>query len=423
MRIHRFTLAIAGLLPCAMQAGQPADQADAETSLWTRDRLGGDLFGVRPALAEHGVDIRLETTGFYQGLVGGDGNHDMEFSGRTDLFLALDGHKAGLWPGFFVNIHGGYRYGDLPSKGGTLAPTNGAMISPDSSGDVFALTNVVITQALSESLLVNIGKFDTIDLADRTFLGGRGVEDFMNLNFVAPPIAGRTVPASTLGAIVTVLDQGKPVFNIGVVDSRSPLTSSGFDGLSSDEITFLADYTFRTKLNGLDGTHTIGATFSTIDALSIDASDYVVPPAGGAPSPVTEGDSWQINYIFEQFLCQHADDPAKGWGFFGLLGVSDGNPNPISFSAVLGLGAKGVCAARPDDNFGVGVFYNGVSDELQDTLALANIPLDDEYGVEIYYDAAITPWFRLGADLQVANPVLERRETAVTLGIRGRLIF
>jgi porin len=64
-----------------------------------------------------------------------------------------------------------------------------------------------------------------------------------------------------------------------------------------------------------------------------------------------------------------------------------------------------------------------VSDELKDTLALANIPLDDEYGVEVYYDAAITPWFRLGADLQIANPVLERRETAVTFGLRGRLIF
>lgn len=423
MRIQRSILAITALLPCAMQAGQPATQTKAETSLWTRDRLGGDLFGARPALADHGLDLRLETTGFYQGLAGGDGSHDMEFSGRTDLFLALDGHKAGLWPGLFVNIHGGYRYGDLPAKGGTLSPTNGAMISPASSGDVFALTNVVITQALSESLLVNIGKFDTIDLADRTFLGGRGVEDFMNLSFVAPPIAGRTVPASTLGAIVSVLDKGKPVFNIGVLDSRSPSTSSGLDGLSSGEITFLADYTFRAKLNGLDGTHTIGATFSTIDARSIDASDYVTPPAGGVPAPVTEGDSWQINYIFEQFLCQHADDPAKGWGVFGLLGVSDGNPNPISFSAALGLGAKGVCDARPNDNFGAGIFYNGVSDGLKDTLALADIPVDDEYGMEIYYDAAVTPWFRLGADLQVANPVLERKGTAVTLGLRCRLIF
>lgn len=423
MRFHHSILCIVGLLPCAMQAGQPATQTDAETSLLTRDQLGGDFFGVRPALADHGLNLRLETTGFYQGLVGGDGNHDMEFSGRTDLFLALDGHKAGLWQGFFVNVHGGYRYGDLPAKGGTLSPTNGAMISPGSSGDVFALTNVVITQALSESLLVSVGKFDTIDLADRTFLGGRGVEDFMNLSFVAPPIAGRTVPVSTLGAIVSLLDKGKPVFNIGVVDSRSPITSPGFDGLSSDEITFLADYTFRTKFNGLDGTHTLGATFSTIDALSIEASDYVVPPAGGVPAPVTEGESWQINYIFEQFLCQHAEDPAKGWGVFGLLGVSDGNPNPISFSAALGLGAKGVCGARPDDNFGAGLFYNGVSDELKDTLALANIPLEDEYGVEVFYDAAITPWFRFGADLQVVNPVLERRETAVTLGLRGRLIF
>lgn len=409
------------ILTLAALPGACFAQSDAETSLWERERLAGDLFGARSTLGAHGMDLRLEATNFYFGDIAGSGPEDLEPGGKVDLFFAMDGQKAGLWPGLFLNVHGEFRYGDMSAQAGTLTPVNAAMISPDKSGDVFALTNVVLTQALSESVLVNIGKFNTVDLADRDFLGGRGVEGFMNTSFVAPPIAGRTIPISTLGAVVTVLDEGKPVFDIGVLDSRSPLTSPGFDGLSSDEMTFLADYSFYTKFGGLDGRHTIAGSYSTIDAISLDSSDYIIPPGGGV-IPTRQGDSWQINYIFEQYLCQWGDDAKKGWGVFGMLAWSDGNPNPFETSAVLGLGANGVCDARPDDSFGVGFFYNAVSEDLKQTLSPVT-RIQDEYGVELFYDAAIFPWFRVGADLQWTRPVLANFDDAVFLGVRSRVIF
>ena len=420
--MKRHLLTALALLPACADA-----QSDAETSLWSPDRLAGDLFGIRTPLAERGMDLRLEATNFYHGDVDGSGPDHLEFGGKLDLFFAMDGQKAGLWPGLFLNVHGEYRYGDASAQAGALTPVNAAMLSPRNSDDVFAFTNVVLTQAFSESVLLSIGKFNTIDLADRTFLGGRGVEGFMNTSFVAPPIAGRTIPVSTLGAILSVLDEGKPLFNIGILDSRSPLTSPGFDGLDDDEMTFLADYTFYTKiggleLKGLDGTHTISGSYSTIDAFSIDSSDYLRPPTGPGVIPVREGDSWQITYTFEQYLCQQASDPTKGWGIFGMLAWSDGNPNPFHYSAVLGLGANGVCAARPDDNFGVGVFWNGVSDRLKQTVRPV-ARLQDEYGAEIYYDAAVFPWFRLGANVQWVRPVLANRDDAIFAGLRSRVIF
>lgn len=415
MKSH-LLLILAALAPCVHA------QSDAETSLWSRERLAGDLFGLRNSLGACGMDLRLEATNFYHGDVDGSGPEELEFGGKLDLFFAMDGQKAGLWPGLFLNVHGEYRYGDVSAQAGALTPVNAALISPRNRDDVFAFTNVVVTQAFSESVLLSVGKFNTIDLADRNFLGGRGVENFMNTSFVAPPIAGRIVPISTLGAIVSVLDEGKPLFNIGVLDSRSPETGSGFDGLDDDEMTFLADYTFHTKVGGLDGTHTLAASYSTINAFSIDSSDYLRPPTGPGVVPTRQGDSWYLSYTFEQYLCQWADDPTKGWGVFGMLAWSDGNPNPFHYSAVLGVGANGVCAARPDDSFGVGFFWNGVSDSLKQTVRPA-VRVQDEYGVEIYYDAAIFPWLRLGADIQWVRPVLANNDDAIFAGLRSRVIF
>ncbi len=187
-------------------------------------------------------------------------------------------------------------------------------------------------------------------------------------------------------------------------------------------MTFLADYTFYTKIGGLDGTHTISGSYSTIDAFSLDSSDYLRPPTGPAVIPTRQGDSWQLTYTFEQFLCQHADDPTAGWGLFGMLAWSDGNPNPFEYSAVLGVAANGVCAARPEDRFGVGLFWNGVSSDLKQSVR-PFVQVQDEYGAELFYDAAIFPWFRVGADIQWVRPVLANNDDAIYAGLRTRVIF
>ena len=407
----------------ALAAPLTAEEADAFGGpLLSRDNLTGGWGGARDSLAKHGLKIDLEWTQFYHGLVDGTPDDDVTDGGRVDLFLHFDGQKAGLWPGLFATVHGEFRYGDVTVQGGSLSPVNAALISPRKDGDVFAFTNVTVTQAFSELLLLTVGKFNTMDLYQKEFLGGRGVEGFMNLSLAAPPIAARTVPISTLGAVFTVLDGRKPVFNVGILDARSPATSDGFDGLSSDEITVMADYTFYTKPGGLDGTHNISATWSSIDAFSFDASDFIRPPSLPVAVPTREDDSWQVSYLYEQYLCQYDDDPKRGWEIFLLAGVSDGNPNPIEWSAAAGVSAKGLGDWRPDDRVGLGLFYTGISGELRG-LASPFQPASDEYGAEVFYDCAVTPWLRLAADMQVVNPALSRNDTAVYAGLRGRIIF
>jgi porin len=51
------------------------------------------------------------------------------------------------------------------------------------------------------------------------------------------------------------------------------------------------------------------------------------------------------------------------------------------------------------------------------------IPLDNEKGLEIYYNFAITPWFLLTADLQVIDPGKANFATETVTAPRAKLSF
>ena len=50
-------------------------------------------------------------------------------------------------------------------------------------------------------------------------------------------------------------------------------------------------------------------------------------------------------------------------------------------------------------------------------------PVRDAHGVEIFYNAAVTPWCHLTSDLQVIAPTLELTETSLVLGLRMKIDF
>ena len=392
--------------------------------------LMGDMWGLRRP-TETGIDFRLEATNFYHGMISGDpgrlseNDEDPTFSGKVDFYMDIDGQKAGLWSGLFINVHGEYRYGDNTNQGGVLSPVNAAILAPAEEGEAFAFTNVTITQAFSESFLVTLGKFNTVDLVDKLYYGGDGMARFMNASLTVMPIGGRTFPISTLGAVGTILRDGEPFVNFGVMDSISPTTASGFGGLSADEMTLFSDITFRTDWDGRPGVHKFAGSFSTIDATSLDQSDIIRPPGEIGADPNVANDSWQINYMWEQSLTRNPSAPGQGWGTFLFLAVSDADPNPIGYSAAVGLVANGLGSIRPCDSFGVGLFYNGISSELKDSLDLGGrgLSVGDEFGGEIYYDFAVTDGFRVTADFQVIDPIQEDNDTAIFAGIRTRFIF
>ena len=149
------------------------------------------------------------------------------------------------------------------------------------------------------------------------------------------------------------------------------------------------------------------------------ASSSDSSPASWSPSqPLNQkSDTWAVFYNFDQYLWQPTGDPKRGIGLFFTFGASDGNPNPIKYSYNMGIGGNGVVPGRPNDTFGLGWARTELSGQFVPFLR-QNRPLglNREDAIEMYYNAALTPWLNATADLQIINPALDK-----SLGSNGQL--
>jgi porin len=67
---------------------------------------------------------------------------------------------------------------------------------------------------------------------------------------------------------------------------------------------------------------------------------------------------------------------------------------------------------------GVGAYAMFASDDFKDDSPILDALLRDEYGVEAYYNFAITPWLQLSADVQWISPGIKPSDDAWVLGSR-----
>ena len=83
------------------------------------------------------------------------------------------------------------------------------------------------------------------------------------------------------------------------------------------------------------------------------------------PPPTLVRGSWWITYLFDQALWVDPTDQTRSWGVFGNVGISDGKPNPIHWSAIFGIGGSSPIPSRKLDTFGVAYYYLGFSDDFK----------------------------------------------------------
>jgi porin len=55
---------------------------------------------------------------------------------------------------------------------------------------------------------------------------------------------------------------------------------------------------------------------------------------------------WFTSYAIQQNFVQSEQNPEVGWGLFTLVTLSDGNPNPVKWSVLAGLGGNNLLAGR-----------------------------------------------------------------------------
>jgi porin len=404
------------LAVCCCTAPAFATVSDYSGSFLTRSTLTGDWGGTRTELAKKGVTFDLNLTQVEQGVVDGGKSTKGEYGGRGELTFKVDTGKAGLWPGGFltVEVEGNFGHGANLRNGG-LMPVNSNQIFPIPGKDQLNLPAVNFAQFLSEYAGVVVGKMDTTSGDMNEFAHGKGNSQFMNTAFNINPTLLLTVPYSTLGAGVIILPNKDPhaaLVTFSAVSAEGKASSTGFDNLDSNKMTYNLEGRVRTDFFGMTGHQLLGGLYSNKDRSSADPRLSLDPDTRLTGE---KSDSWAVYYNFDQYLYEPVKGSGKGFGLFGRFAVTDGNPNFMQYFYSLGLGGKGVMASRPLDSFGVGWYFLDIkSPSLSGPLGLLNKDfLRDEQGVEAYYSVALTPWALLTPNIQYIHGA--QKQTAALL--------
>ena len=352
------------------------------------------------------VDIELVWTQFASAF---DGPHiapGTNYGGKVDLFATIDGQALGLGKSVSISVHPEFRYGGDPNAEIGLLPVNTALFYPDDDGEQVDLA-INVTKSWASGVSLTVGKLNALDyVAQIPVQGGGGLSGFRNLGIALPPSA--IVPANLTGALLTV-PTDKAIFRLWVYDPYLQSQRSGFEDPFATGVGGLAMVSFPTKIGGKPGLYSLKLTGTTRTGPPGEILPAILQPIPGGQWGRQKG-TGSVTFSFQQFLEMDKDNPGKGIGIFGQAFLTDGDPNPLDWSAFFGL--SGNIPGRPQDRFGLAYFHYSLSNELEADLS-PFIAFEDEYGVEAYYTLGLTDWLSASADVQYVNSSIAVRGNAV----------
>ena len=427
---------------------------------WKRKYMTGDWGGARTELAEHGILVDLDLTQNFQGNAHGghSTNGAYEYGGSADLRLQLDTARMGLWPGGLIVLHGETQMGHAVNKdvGAFMLPNIKSVFPvPDDPGET-TLSEFYLMQALSEKVVVAAGKMDLLALGDRNAFAGDATHttQFMNTGFNVNPVLLTAAPYTCMAAGVILIPTDWLQISTLVCDN-DPNGAANMTGFNTafhgrDWMSVMQEYDLKIKPFNRPGNQRIGWFWTSKDFTEFESDPRDPIPARhieirGVPGfaqkllpknrrkahigdtlldlrdPDTRPDNCGMYYNFDQYLFCDAKDPTKGWGLFGRFGLAPSQANLFHTFYSIGLGGKGAIPLRDQDTWGVGYYYGNVDNNLGSRMGI-----DNEQGVEMFYNIEVTPWFHITPDLQViANPAGDfgNRTTAIVYGLRGQINF
>jgi porin len=189
------------------------------------------------------------------------------------------------------------------------------------------------------------------------------------------------------------------------------------DGLFSNGVNLSLGATWAGK--AFERTTSINLTgiYSTKDSVKI--AETLLPPELRTG---TENGAFNVSLKVSHLLLESAIAPGQGLGFYAKAAIADGDPNPFRASFSGGFAGHRIVPGRPLDNFGIGYYYYHFSRDLRSAIAPL-INLKHEQGFEFFYNFAVTPWFRVTADLQRIDPFNGDNDPAWIGGVRANITF
>ena len=390
-------------------------------SIWTRPTLTGDWLGWRSCLQESGITFAGRSTHYAFGIEGGIntpvppplGQGDtFKYTGRGEYDLIFDLEKFGGMPHGKLLVRAQHWYGEFGNvslNSGAFAPPVFPAVLPPQINDqgVPYITDFVVTQPLSEKLVLFAGKKNVIGGADQDiFAGGNGTDQFINQALIANPAFLLALPYSSVTAGVAMPRQWG-VVSAYVYDpqDRTDQFFSQLEDLFSEGVIVGGEVKVNTNFLCMPGEHHVGGIWKHLDMVDLSADPpyptYPYPPA--PPGAPTIRDSYTVYYGFDQYLKLYSNEPRRGWGFFGRVSISDANPTPLRYFLSAGIGGDSPVRCHRGDSFGIGWYYVGASDEFGQ-IAQAKFGPRDGTGAELFYNFQVTPWLNITPDLQIVRP-------------------
>jgi porin len=341
--------------------------------------------------------------------------------------LALDTGKLNWWPGGLLtfNAQTGFASG-FPLQAGVVSPPNFTEVYPTANKPDTQLMEYYLTQVISKEFTLIAGRLNAVNKLDKNRFANDPREQFMNLSMDNDPLFGSFISFSTYG----VLGHWQITDNISIspaVYDASTQPGNYFDNLFNDwGFAAEGELTWKFQEN-LGGALKIDGIYVTKDATALDNPRLLLEKIEGIPAETHSG-NWIIALNVEQYLWKPSSSGKKsevrtasfdfqepGVGLFGRFSYTPEDRNPWNMYASGGIGGRGIIPGRPYDRLGLGVYWLSESSDLgQQPLDI----LEDEIGLEAFYNLALTPWAQLSFDFQWINSGISSVDNAVILGTR-----
>lgn len=396
-----------GAAPAEVEAASVQPSQDAT------GRGGGSSavsISTRNQTAPSPVKAQLTFSQFTDIPVSGDADDVLRYGGKIDGYFDIKGSAWGMDDSLSLHVHPEFKYGESANGTVGLLPSNTQLFYPG-EGEVFDLS-INLTKRWRSGASLTVGKINILDIAEHLPVeGGGGHEGFMNLAMALPPSA--IVPGSIIGAQLTVPTK-KALYRLWVFDPELQSKKTGFESPFDKGVAFLSSVTVPVKIGGKQGYYALKVAGSTRSMLATEALPAALVPAPGSSFGYRKGEL-SVVLAGYQFIQQYADHPGKGWGLFGQVYVSNGDPTFLDKSGFIGV--SGNPHFRPQDRFGIAWFRYSLTNGLVGTLS-GRLALEDEEGVEAFYTVGLNKYLRLTGDVQVVDSAIAARSTGVIAGMR-----
>jgi porin len=397
--------------------------------IWARDKLTGDWGGGRTTLSDHGVDIGLRLSQYYQGVTSGGVDTNSEYGGTMDYRFNFDWKKLfGAGDGFSVSMHARTRFGnDIEHDAGSLTLPNTGMLMPlpgDYHGtDITGLTiNQLMPVGEKHIGLFTLGKLDILDAVTMFFPSvGYGQEGFWNVNALvsALPWFGAVNGLSLYGGWFATINKENQTGQSAILATGTQNVTTNWGSISDsfdDGVWIAGFHRFFFDIDDKPGYFMIFGGFSTREQASNDPHDHIVIPGEGIES-TDQKKPWNIALYYSQLLWQEEGNSDRKVTLLTGGTLYEDNPQFSQYNFFASVEAFGPFKSRPHDRMGVSGWYNTLSDPYKD-LVFPVHDLQDLWGFELYYSFALNKWLHLTPDLQVLQGGHKDNDVALVAGVR-----